>query len=441
MDQVAIPLKCPLCLRDVTTQGSHRCCMISCRHLFGHSCITSYFEQSDQCPLCARTFKFGSIIDVRFNKAIPDRVDASPLQIQIQKAEEKAKALETRKASLEFRLKEMNESLEQKVLENKNWLRKNRFVDVINAPELLLDVRVNRGNRIAMSSNAVFVASSTDENSYGLECFDLRHFSHTKSKSLHSAQIRGLSFRGGGIIATSSADHSMKIFNYEQQAIESSYQCKGIGWTCEWLDNDLVIVGEDAGLVSIVDTRAPTTANTMQAEETPIFSISPITNQIFACADLNNLYYGDIRNNQLRKDKRMIGTKLIASTKNRQFFLTVNRVKSEHFVSVSCPDRDRILMELSKQKVVYSSRMARPVVENADGTQIYVVPGPPESPISIYSTKNTTKNLWHEWSSSFHGLFGASQICDLSLNTDNDFLLAVLTSNGLKVLAIPIPLL
>lgn len=40
---------CPVCLEDIPVKNNH---VTSCRHVFHQDCIRTWFESSDDCPIC-----------------------------------------------------------------------------------------------------------------------------------------------------------------------------------------------------------------------------------------------------------------------------------------------------------------------------------------------------------------------------------------------------
>ncbi|CAK9803410.1 E3 ubiquitin-protein ligase RFWD3 [Anthophora plagiata] len=274
---------CPICMDLWTSSGEHRLCCLRCGHLFGHSCILRWLQNSctssnRRCPQCNRK---AAVKDIRmlYAKKLTS-IDTTELD----KLKEQLNNVTTEKNRVEMELSKY--TLRQKLFEQQITSMKNRISELEsqqseitvhsyqNTPKHMvkkfhldrsIEICKDGGCRV-LDYNPWFgflVVSQKSTNTlfsgYGIKKIDSDKFQPRQFIFLHSQAIRDVTFNTSqqSMLLSVGFDKCAKLMDIQNNMIMHSYQTEFPLWSCCWSgdNSNIFFVGAQNGSITQFDTR------------------------------------------------------------------------------------------------------------------------------------------------------------------------------------------
>ncbi|CAK9829002.1 E3 ubiquitin-protein ligase RFWD3 [Anthophora retusa] len=274
---------CPICMDLWTSSGEHRLCCLRCGHLFGHSCILRWLQNSctssnRRCPQCNRK---ATVKDIRmlYAKKLTS-IDTAELD----KLKEQLNSVTAEKNRVEMELSKY--TLRQKLFEQQITSMKNRILELEsqqseitvhsyqNTPKHMvkkfhldrsIEICKDGGCRV-LDYNPWFgflvvsqKSTSTLFSGYGIKKIDSDKFQPRQFIFLHNQPIRDVTFNTSqqSMLLSVGFDKCAKLMDIQNNMIMHSYQTEFPLWSCCWSgdNSNIFFVGAQNGSITQFDTR------------------------------------------------------------------------------------------------------------------------------------------------------------------------------------------
>ncbi|XP_017763860.1 PREDICTED: E3 ubiquitin-protein ligase RFWD3-like isoform X2 [Eufriesea mexicana] len=274
---------CPICMDLWTSSGDHRLCCLRCGHLFGHSCILRWLQNSctsanRRCPQCNRK---AAVKDIRmlYAKKLTS-IDTTELD----KLKEQLHSVTSEKNHIEMELSKYN--LRQKLFEQQITSMKNRIFELENQQskidihthqniskhmikkfhlERSIEICKDGGCRV-LDYNPWFgflvvsqKSSSTLFSGYGIKKIDSDKFQPRQFIFLHNQVIRDVTFNTTqqSLLLSVGFDKCAKLMDIQNHIVMHTYQIDFPLWSCCWSGNNsnMFFVGAQNGSITQFDIR------------------------------------------------------------------------------------------------------------------------------------------------------------------------------------------
>ncbi|CAK9797485.1 E3 ubiquitin-protein ligase RFWD3 [Anthophora quadrimaculata] len=274
---------CPICMDLWTSSGEHRLCCLRCGHLFGHSCILRWLQNSctssnRRCPQCNRK---ATVKDIRmlYAKKLTS-IDTTELD----KLKEQLNTVTTEKNRVEMELSKY--TLRQKLFEQQITSMKNRISELEsqqseitvhsyqNTPKhMVKKFHLDRSIEICKDGGCRVLdynpwlgflvvsqkSTSTLFSGYGIKKIDSDKFQPRQFIFLHNQPIRDITFNTSqqSMLLSVGFDKCAKLMDIQNNMIMHSYQTEFPLWSCCWSgdNSNIFFVGAQNGSITQFDTR------------------------------------------------------------------------------------------------------------------------------------------------------------------------------------------
>ncbi|XP_076675971.1 ring finger and WD repeat domain 3 isoform X2 [Andrena cerasifolii] len=305
--QVDSDQSCPICMDLWTTSGEHRLCCLRCGHLFGHSCILRWLQNSctgpnRRCPQCNRK---AAVKDIRmlYAKKLTsiDTVELDKLKEQLNgvTAEKNRVEMELSKYALRQKLFEQQvTSMQSRISELENQqseinIHYNQNASRHMAKKFHLDRSIeickNGGCRVLDYNPwyGVLVVSQKSTNTlfsgYGVKKIDSDKFQPRQFIFLHSQAIRDVTFNATqqSLLLSVGFDKCAKLMDIQNHIIMHTYQTESPLWSCCWSGNNphIFFAGAQNGSITQFDIRQTSGAiETLDSpgDRSPVVSLATV---------------------------------------------------------------------------------------------------------------------------------------------------------------------
>lgn len=274
---------CPICMDLWTSSGDHRLCCLRCGHLFGHSCILRWLQNSctsanRRCPQCNRK---AAVKDIRmlYAKKLTS-IDTTELD----KLKEQLNNITTEKNRIEMELSKYN--LREKLFEQQIASMRNRISELENQQSEVtvhscqniskhtikkfhldrsIEICKEGGCRV-LDYNSWFgflVVSQKSTNTlfsgYGIKKIDSDKFQPRQFIFLHNQAIRDVTFNATqqSLLLSVGFDKCAKLMDIQNHIIVHAYQTESPLWSCCWSgdNSNIFFVGAQNGSITQFDIR------------------------------------------------------------------------------------------------------------------------------------------------------------------------------------------
>lgn len=430
-----IPLICPLCRSPMTTSGEHQVCSIGCGHLFGYNCIMEYFSQNPDCPFCQSKIHQREMRLLFFDNHIP--FSESVLGAEHKKTEElesNHRILETKKESYQQELDKLKSSMTANKTATYAPSEK-KVVRILSQPSLILDHDVNDGNRVMICGDKLIFTEKREDGVYGIQVTDIGDPDEFTFYPIHAMQIKDIcAYRNTPtIIVTVSMDQTIGIVNTISN--QTRRISAGVGlWSCVFINSELIAVGGDRGSVICFDIKNDQKIFERSEPGPPVISLDLIDDDIiFACTGRNGRSFSIAKKDYLDASIKC-ATIVKACGNTRQIVVLTRKDKIAH--AMLCNSFNGKLNAAKNIPIKYFSRLVRPSLCAAGEKMYCLLPNEEENDMVLIETNHPEVDLWIKWKNRFSHT--EKPLVDLALYKSDDFLLAALTQNNLRVYALPI---
>lgn len=316
---------------------------------------------------------------------------------------------------------------------------KTNMIQPVKFPSLILDKSVTKASRIHLTSKNVIVAVQKEKNSksYGIEFSDYDDLTF-KYIPLHNGIIRDIACCPNDemILATVSVDTTMKQISLRSS--QETMKCKLPVplFCCEWISQNSVAVGGTLGHFFVVDGKGSIVFQEKIAGGPPVTSIVKISEYELFVSLPNVSHIFDIRAGVLVPDKYEGFN--FTRTSSSQKFIGLRRdsnnivVQTGRFVD-SIPDFDE------KIQLPTSNKIARPGISDVSTGYYVAIPDVHNERLSLRYSLNMGEDMWEKYEKMFIDANQDSMIDTQILKlTDQDFILATLTENNIRLYSLPI---
>lgn len=434
-----LPMMCSLCKRPATTTGEHQACALSCGHIFGYSCIINYFSLNPDCPFCNTPIRQREIRMLFFDNHIPFSEDVLKSEHQkLRLKEDDYQVLIKEKAQLEKQLAQLRDDLAARYQPTYEKSQR-KTIRVLNQPSIVLNRPINEGNRVLFIGDYIVYTECFSNQVFGITYGDIDDPQNFQRLSLHTMQIRDMSVHPSStsIISTVSIDKTVSIVDLISQRV--SRVDMGVPlWSCCWFDDSTVIVGGDRG--TIIGVNVNTMQKTFEKSEPgpPIFSLKTITPTTVLTANGRHTQIFDLNQQKFFPVEAAANSVLFNDEKltNMQQLLIMTRTREKDAHALFCKLQNGAPWPAVSIKIPYFSGLIKPSLVETGG-QIYVaLPMEDENDFSFRMISNPQVDLFMKWRNRFPKL--SKPPSDLAMIVNDDFLLAVVTKDMIRVYALPI---
>ncbi|KAI8146331.1 hypothetical protein BJV82DRAFT_413421 [Fennellomyces sp. T-0311] len=252
--------ECPICLKGVSNQGSHRLVATKCGHTFGESCILKWISEKQKkkvpprCPNCGQTGPVLKRADIRYiitttliaydtsdlqrikdeleqAKKLIDEKDMEILRLkgQINLLTRSSKNVE----ALEARLVELSNAKPMEVAEEKTGL-----VEYYSYP--LEYQQTGRSLAINSSDEMAVISVGSEARGYGLQRISLCDIGSVEYIPVHKNVIRDVKcspFQQSLVLSTG-LDKQLALTCMSNQHVLVTYPIERAGWSCAFDEAD-----------------------------------------------------------------------------------------------------------------------------------------------------------------------------------------------------------
>ncbi|XP_076622515.1 ring finger and WD repeat domain 3 isoform X1 [Colletes latitarsis] len=298
---------CPICMDLWTSSGEHRLCCLRCGHLFGHSCILKWLQNSctsanRRCPQCNRKAAVKDIrmlyakrltsIDTTELDKLKDRVnnvttEKNRIEMELSKYALRQKLFEQQVSSMQNRISELENqqseiSLHSNENTSKHMIKKfhlDRSIEICKDGGCrVLDYNPWHGFLVVSqkSTNALF-------SGYGIKKIDSDKFQPRQFIFLHSQAIRDVMFNTTqqSLLLSVGFDKCAKLMDIQNNIIVHTFQTNFPLWSCCWSgDNpNIFFTGAQNGSITQFDIRQTSGAvETLDSpgDRSPVVSLATV---------------------------------------------------------------------------------------------------------------------------------------------------------------------
>ncbi|KAG5315306.1 RFWD3 ligase, partial [Pseudoatta argentina] len=466
---------CPICMEQWTNSGEHRLCCLRCGHLFGHSCILKWLQDScdstnRRCPQCNKkaSVKHIRVLYAKKLTAV-DSTEYDNLKKDLIKASKENYNLQQDLICADIRLKVYEEHINNlkkciSKLENKK-----SKINVDTCPstssftsrkfylEQSVEICKDGGCRVFDYNPwykllAVSQKSTTLFNGYGIrkmdcECFHLRQFIF-----LHTQAIRDLTFHSTQqtILLSVGFDKCAKLVDIQNNVTVHTYQTEYPLWSCCWSgDNpNVFLTGAQNGVIFQFDIRQTSSALSVlegNGDKSPVVSMarvppnpsSGISRGGFIACRLNTCYTYEIKDTNYLSKQMFIGGPFVSvryDEKNRHYLISSRpNARQPHARHMICTiERNTSNEEIVTYNAVHTFQagnsqqlLSRPCYLSVEDDTLVAAYVESSSSVSLWSIASGQK---------LHNLPVSDPVMDLcSFNVNNNSFLTSLSAKKLRL--------
>ncbi|XP_012214758.1 E3 ubiquitin-protein ligase rfwd3.S-like isoform X2 [Linepithema humile] len=275
---------CPICMEQWTNSGEHRLCCLRCGHLFGHSCILRWLQQSctainRRCPQCNKKALVKHIRMLYAKKvATIDTTECDSLKKELINVTAEKKLLQLELSQYNARLKVYQqqvdcmrkhiaelESQQSDINIQMNQIASGSVSTTKFHLERSLEICKDSGCRVLdynpwykllvvsqKSSNGLF-------NGYGIRKMDCEYFNLRQFVYLHTQAVRDVTFHSTQqtLLLSAGFDKCAKLMDIQNNMIVQTYQTNHQLWSCCWSGDNphTFLAGAQNGSISQFDIR------------------------------------------------------------------------------------------------------------------------------------------------------------------------------------------
>lgn len=308
VSEVDFDQTCPICMEAWTSSGEHRLCCLRCGHLFGHSCILRWLQNScnstnRRCPQCnykaavkhIRTLyakKLTAIDSTEYDNLKKNlnkvSTEKNRLQMDLTQANIRLKIYESEMTGMRKRITELENQksrINMDTCQNASSLSTSRKFYLEQSVEICKDggcrvLDYNPWYKFLVisqkSTNALF-------NGYGIRKMDCESFNLRQFIFLHTQAIRDVTFHSTQqtILLSVGFDKCAKLMDIQNNVVVHTYQTEYPLWSCCWSgDNpNVFLTGAQNGIITQFDIRQTSSAIGVlegNGDKSPVVSMATV---------------------------------------------------------------------------------------------------------------------------------------------------------------------
>ncbi|KAG5684803.1 hypothetical protein PVAND_014016 [Polypedilum vanderplanki] len=271
---------CSICLDNFHSSGPHRLISLSCGHLYGESCITTWLKDQKNCPQCkkkASAREFRPIFATRIQ--IIDNSREMELELKIQKLENDKRNLiltnESDKLTIAVQKRQITDLKKELECLKKLALPRNNLgtecIQTIRSGRMYLDKNIDfkensecraikfmsKAKKLVLSQKIV---GTTLWSGYGVRFIDAVTYKGERFLNVSAKPVIDLSFdMTDSFISCCSRESMCKVFNCNTGQNIATMSTNVPIWSCSFnknLENQVLLGGQD-GHVYVYDLKRP----------------------------------------------------------------------------------------------------------------------------------------------------------------------------------------
>lgn len=317
-----------------------------------------------------------------------------------------------------------------------------KIIRVLNQPTIILDRQINDGNRVLFANDIIVYTECFGDQCYGITFGNIDDPLQFQHLSLHTNQIRDISPHASSstIISTVSIDKTLAIVDLSNNSINRVDMGVSL-WSCCWLNDSTVIVGGDRGTIIGFNTTTNQKTFEICCNGPPLFSIKAVSINTVLIANGRVSQFFDVNSTkfypvEVGQNAILYNTEKL--TNSRQFLILSRSNQEKTALATFCRMQGGSVNAGINIGIPYFSGLVRPSILEI-GDKIYVVlPKEDENDFSFRMISNSQVDLFMKWRNRFAKL--TKPPVDFALNASDDFMLAVVTKDCIRVYALPIEL-
>ena len=436
--------RCSICLEAMATSGEHQITSLECGHMFGFRCIKQWLldkHSGSLCPTCRRLCDPEKLRKLQWDGSVP--IDNQHLEELRTRKEELLAANKTLVRQVGERERDLSICNGELARSRRRYPGLGKRTVVMRRPMtragMLLEKKVKNARKLCVTSRCIIVGcEGQNKDEYGVEFWEIENMSHSKFVRIHGAGINDISVSpfDQQTIATVGMDKKVVVTSLRtgQATLECSF-ANGV-MVCEWVEHSTIAVGGAGGKLYLVNGRGEVAFETVLGKGPPILALcrlsgshllvcTPVLTKVFNFATLRF------------EDGEYPGATAVKSSDQGDIIMMC-REGSKVFAEIGRFNTSQTLEITRLIPIKKHDTRATPGILRVARQLFYALPDEQLCDFSLFSLELGEQNIWAQYQRMFACPSHPTPILDLCLVQLVDFIVVSLSSQVLKVFALPI---
>jgi hypothetical protein len=435
--------QCVICLEAMCTGGDHQMTSVQCGHLFGFRCIQDWLTREDShslCPICRKLCDVRKLRMVQWDGTVPlDNGRLENLKDSNKRLFARHKQLSHQAAQLE----RDNSICMGELARHRHHSQPNVRPPITNRrvtrPSLLLDHGLTNGLRVCLTGRHLIVACrAPGSGEFGIEFWEMEDLARSRFLKLHSGPIQDVTTSPLDQQTCATVSLDKRVIVTSLRSCQSTLECMLPVplWSCAWIEHTTVAVGGESGKFFVVDGRGQIVADLSLEVPGPVFSTCRLNDDLVIVAAQQKARLFNIRA-RIFSQPELPGARTIRGCADGSF---IRIAKNGKYVTAEFGrlGKDDLIKIDKTIPLADHDMLARPGIAKVGKELYFGIPDTERMTFTLRRLSNPNFDFWGDWSGLFLDSSPPSRVVDVGINKALDFIVACLSTESLRVYALPI---